>query len=126
MNAIYEALDLDLKYFSMSAYKAAVTILCVALAAAVHWGFGLVWPDIADFVTFYPTIVVVTLACGVEAGVMAIALATFTCWWIFIPPPFAFFPLKQDDAVSLTLFVISSTIIVAAVQPYVSAELADR
>lgn len=110
----------------MDGYKAAViTILCVALAVAVRWGFGLVWPDVADFVTFYPTIVVVTLACGVEAGLVAIALSAISCWWIFIPPQFAFFPVKQDDAVSLILFVISSAIIVAVIQP-VSVELVDR
>ena len=45
----------------MNSYKVMVTVLCVALSAALRWSLSLVWPDITDFVTFYPTIVVVTL-----------------------------------------------------------------
>jgi len=85
----------------MNGHKMAVTVLCVALAAALRWSLSLVWPGISSFVTFYPAIVAVTFACGVEAGVLAIVLAALACWWIFIPPPFAFFPLKQDDAVAV-------------------------
>jgi K+-sensing histidine kinase KdpD len=110
----------------MNGRKMVVTVLCVALAATLHWGFSLVWPDITDFVTFYPAIVVVTLACGIEAGILATVLAVLTCWWIFIPPPFAFFPLKQDDAVSIALFILSCAIIMAAIQPYLRPEEEGR
>ena len=110
----------------MNVYKMAVTVLFVALAATLRWGLSLVWPDITDFVTFYPAIVGVTVACGVEAGVLAIVLAALTCWWIFIPPPFAFFPLKQDDAVSIALFILSCAIIVVTIQPYLRPEEEGR
>jgi len=106
----------------MNGLKMVVTVLCVALSAALRWSLGLVWPDITDFVTFYPAIVAVTVAYGVEAGVLAIVLAALTCWWIFIPPPFAFFPLKQDDAVSIALFILSCAMIVATIQPLLRAE----
>ena len=68
----------------MNSRKMAFTVLCVALAATLRWLLSLVWPDITDFVTFYPAIVVVTVASGVEAGVLAIVLAALTCWWIFV------------------------------------------
>jgi K+-sensing histidine kinase KdpD len=107
---------------AMNGRKMAVVGLCVALAAALRWSLSLVWPDITVFVTFYPAIVAVTFAYGVEAGVLAIVLTALTCWWIFIPPPFAFFPLKQDDVVSITLFILSCAIIVAMIEPHVRDE----
>ena len=107
---------------AMNSYKMMVTVLCVVMAATLRWGLSLVWPDITDFVTFYPTIVIVTVACGVEAGALTIVLAALTCWWIVIPPPFAFFPLKQDDAVSIALFILSCAIIMATIQPYLRPE----
>jgi len=109
----------------MNGRKMVVTVLCVALAATLRWSLSLIWPDITNFVTFYPAIVVVTVAFGVEAGVLAIVLAALTCWWMFIPPAFSFFPLKQDDAVSIALFILSCAIIVATIQPLVRAEEED-
>ena len=106
----------------MNSYKMMVTVLCVALSAALRWSLSLVWPDITNFVTFYPAIVVITVTSGVEAGILAIVLAALTCWWIIIPPPFAFFPLKQDDAVSIALFILSCAIIITTIQPYLRPE----
>jgi K+-sensing histidine kinase KdpD len=111
---------------AMNGHKMIVAVLCVALSAALRWGLSLVWPNMTDFVTFYPAVVVVTVACGVEAGALAIVLAAVICWWIIIPPPFAFFPLKQDDAVSIALFILSCTIIVATIQPYLRPEKDGR
>ena len=65
------------------------------------------WADLCDSVTdnfrvinpkdfrvmnvngVYPAVIVVGLARGLEAGVVAIALAAVTNWWLFIPPQFA-------------------------------------
>ena len=95
-----------------------LAILCIALATALRWALGLVWPEIFEFLTFYPAVIVVGLVRGLEAGAAAIALAAVTSWWLFIPPQFAFFPIKGDHAASLALFVISSVISLGAVYPY--------
>ena len=110
----------------MDGYKIALTALSLALATALRWALGLVWPDIPYFVTFYPIVVTVALACGLEAGVATIVLAAVIDWWFFIPPPFAFFPLKQDHAVSLVLFVFSCAVILAMVEPYVRLETSEH
>ncbi|MFY9734051.1 MAG: DUF4118 domain-containing protein [Rhodoplanes sp.] len=102
----------------MDDYKMVLAILCIALATALRWSLGLVWPEIFEFLTFYPAVIVVGLARGLEAGVVAIALAAVTNWWLFIPPQFAFFPVKYDHAASLALFVISSVLCLGAVHPY--------
>ena len=95
-----------------------LAVLCIALATALRWALGLVWPDISEFLTFYPAVLVTGLARGLEAGVVAIALAAVVSWWLFIPPQFAFFPIKDDHAASLALFVISSVICLGTVHPY--------
>ena len=30
-----------------------LAILCIALATALRWSLGLVWPEIFEFLTFY-------------------------------------------------------------------------
>ena len=95
-----------------------LAVLCIALATALRWALGLVWPDIFEFLTFYPAVLVTGLARGIEAGVAAIALAAVANWWVFIPPQFAFFPIVDDHAASLALFIISSAFCLGAAHPY--------
>jgi K+-sensing histidine kinase KdpD len=95
-----------------------LAVLCIALAAALHWGLSLIWPDIFGFLTFYPAVVVTGLASGIEAGVVAIGLGAVVNWWLFIPPRFAFLPIIDDHAASLALFVISAAICLGAAYPY--------
>jgi len=95
-----------------------LAVLCIALATSLRWALGLVWPDIFEFLTFYPAILVAGFARGIEAGVAAIAFAAVANWWLFIPPQFALFPIKDDHAASLALFVISAAFCLGAVYPY--------
>lgn len=96
-----------------------LAIFCIALATVVRWSLGLIWPDIFEFLTFYPAILVAGLARGFEAGAVAIALAAGVSWWLFIPPQFAFFPIKDDHAAGLAVFVISSVVCLSAVHPFI-------
>lgn len=95
-----------------------LAVLCIALAAALHWVLSLIWPDIFGFLTLYPAVLVSGLAGGIEVGVVAIGLGAVAHWWLFIPPQFAFFPIVDDHAASLALFVISSALCLGAVYPH--------
>ena len=53
-----------------------LAVVWIALATALGWALGLVWPDIFEFLTFYPAVLVTGLARGPEAGVAAIAQLT--------------------------------------------------
>lgn len=101
-------------------------VLCIALATALRWALGLVYPDIIEFITFYPAVLITGLAGGLEAGVAEITLAAVINWWLFIPPQFALLPIQEDHAASLALFVISSAICLGVIQPYARAAARER
>ena len=44
-----------------------LAVLCMALAVTLRWALGLIWPDIIEIITFYPAVLVIGLARGLEA-----------------------------------------------------------
>jgi PAS domain S-box-containing protein len=58
----------------------------------------------AQFVTFYPAIVVTTLISGFGAGFLCAVLSTAAVDFFVLEPPFSFFPETSADLVDLLLF----------------------
>jgi K+-sensing histidine kinase KdpD len=91
---------------------------CVALAALLHWGIGLISEDTQVFTTFYPAVLFAALVGGVGAGIYAAILGGVITWWAFMPPHFVFFPLTSGQAISLLIYLFASLLIVWAADHY--------
>jgi hypothetical protein len=75
--------------------------LCVAIAALLRWGLGLLSDDVLPLSTFYPAVLFATLFGEVGVGTFAVALGGIIGWWAFMPPQFAFLPLGTGQQISL-------------------------
>ena len=94
-----------------------IAVLYVALATAVRVVLGLIWPDLSAFDVYYPAILIVTLEADVPAGVVAAILGSSVGWWLFVPPPYHFFPIPDATAANIILSFLISLVIVAAAAP---------
>lgn len=90
-----------------------IAILAVALTTVLRFGLGLLWPSISPFGLYYLTTLFVTVAYGATAGLTAGPLGIITGWWLFVPPPYAFFPVPDDAAANITLSFLISVAVVA-------------
>ena len=64
----------------------AFAVVCAAVATAIRFGLGLVWPDILIFAVYYPAVLVATLVCGVASGITATLLGGLAAWWLLSRP----------------------------------------
>lgn len=84
----------------------AVAIIGVAGAAGIRFGFADIL-DAAPFITFYPVILLATVAGGVRAGALATCLSATGANFLFLQPVLAF-STGAADLVATTLFVLVS------------------
>jgi len=93
-------------------YGIAVAIVVVATLVR-----GLVGDQVVEglpFITYYPAIIIATLAGGLWPGILAIGLSSTAAVYFFLPPLFG--PdLNQREAISLLLFIFMAGINVAIV-----------
>ena len=92
---------------------AALLIAVAALAAAVvmramlaEFGMPLY------FATFLPAILATALLAGVPAAAFTTVSAVVIVWWAFIPPVFEFTPLTRTELHALTLFLLSTAMLI--------------
>ena len=92
-----------------------VAALCVAVAAAILLGIDLFAHLNIRFAPFFPAVLAATLFGGWAAGVFAVVLSGVICWWMFIPPRFAFLPLdlRQAEIIAIYLAVAGSIVLIA-------------
>jgi len=96
----------------IAAYGNAVA--AVALATLVRWIVGGQVIEGLPFITYYPAIIIATLAGGLWPGILATVLCSAAALYFFLPPLFS--PdLNQREAVSLLLFIFMASINVAIV-----------
>jgi PAS domain S-box-containing protein len=67
----------------------------------------------APLLFYLPAIIIVTLTCGLRIGIASLVLTTLLVWYVFLPPIFAFGPLAHGQIVTLSLWTIVSSILVA-------------
>src|SRR6266702_6055140 len=91
-----------------------IAVAAVALATFARWVVGGQVVEGLPFITYYPAIIIATLAGGFWPGVLATALSSAAALYLFLPPLFS--PdLNQREAVSLLLFIFLASINVTIV-----------
>ena len=93
-------------------------LICVILATAVRMELGRISPDIAAFAPYYSATLVVALVGGVGAGSVAAALGGGIAYFFFILPEGSFPQHAATQIVSLSLYGVSSIIIVWAAESH--------
>ena len=89
-----------------------IALVCVLLAALVRLSFDPFVKGVVPFATFYPAVLIATLAGGTAAGLTAWVASSLTVW-IFIYEPMGITPLSAPELASLSLFSITCLPIVA-------------
>lgn len=93
-------------------------IVCVAGAAAVRVGLGLISPDSAVFASFYSATLVAALVGGAAAGGLAAGLGAIVAYALFVPPEWSLPGFELSQVVSSILYVASSVVIIWAAESY--------
>lgn len=83
------------------------------------------WLQAAQFVTFFPAVVLTALLGGTTFGLIAVALSAIS-WWAFFGPSVEATEASRGDLIGLILFLIVSTILAIAVGVMRSALSATR
>lgn len=97
---------------SLAAYVFALA--CVAAALLVRALFGLAGGNILLYATYYPAILLASLAGGAGAGIFATLISLSIVLWAFSTP-------VATQAVNIVLFLLSSGATIAVAQLYRSA-----
>jgi len=100
---------LRLKPWSLASLLVAVAALAAAIVLRVvlaELGMSLY------FATFLPAILVTALLAGVPAAAFTSVSSVVIVWWAFIPPVFEFSPLTRGEIHAITLFVLSTALLI--------------
>ncbi|MBS0536356.1 MAG: DUF4118 domain-containing protein [Proteobacteria bacterium] len=101
---------------SLEAYGLALA--CVLAATLLRLLIDIVSPDAVPFATFFPALLIATLAGGPAAGVLATVVGGFVSWWLFIEPRFAWTVASKDHLVSVLLYLFAGVLIVWTTNQY--------
>jgi two-component sensor histidine kinase len=102
--------NLQIRPGSAAAYGVAVFFVVVATLA--RWGFGLVDPESAHYLTYYPAVLFATLIGGTGTGAFAAIVGGISGWWVFTPPHFALLPLGFGQDLSFMSYLVVALLIV--------------
>ena len=100
---------LRLRPWSLEALLVAVAAIAAAVAMRVvlaEFGIPLY------FTTFLPAILATALLAGVPAAAFSAVSAVIIVWWAFIPPAFEFGPLTLSEMHAITLFLLSTAMLI--------------
>lgn len=96
---------------SVATYLFAIAVIAAATIMRALFGF-LTTDMVSSYATYYPAIILVTLIGGAATGAFALALSGVISLIIFVPPLYSIH-LSAGDAVSLALFVVSGSFVIA-------------
>ncbi len=91
---------------SLRAYLAATII--VSAAALARWSLGFIVYQTLPFITFYPTVVLVTFFGGAGPGAFAAAAGAVMAWWAFMPHSGNVLPSDLGSQITLAIYLLSS------------------
>jgi two-component sensor histidine kinase len=86
-------------------------ILCVAVATVARLAIDLIVPHADPFVTYFPAIMIATLAGGWVAGMLVFFSATIVAYFLFVPPHYFEYSSTLDNAVNIALFAFATLLI---------------
>jgi two-component sensor histidine kinase len=102
---------------SLESYAFAVfCVLIATLARLVVRESGV--HGVVAFATYYPAVLLATLAAGLRAAVLASVFGGLAAYWFFMPPFYEFVPLSASDAINLLLYAGCSVLIILIVGGY--------
>jgi PAS domain S-box-containing protein len=81
-----------------------LTVLLIAAATGIRWGFWYAFGPMPMFLTFYPAVMVVALIGGLGPGLAATGLSGLAATYFFIPPIYSLKIASLGDGVALALF----------------------
>jgi K+-sensing histidine kinase KdpD len=90
----------------------ALAVICVALATVVRIVMGWLFGPTLPYATYFPAVLGAALYGGIWAGLLSIPLSIIIVWWAFMPSEFAFQPLTTRELANITLFTLSSLLVV--------------
>lgn len=109
------------KNSALARYTLAISIFLVALLLRfvllpIKLGLG--------FITFYPTVIVVTYLCGARAGTIITILSSIAGYYFFMPPFFQF-DHKEVGNIAVIIFLLSSYLMIFLIEKlqYYSGQL---
>ncbi len=105
-----------LRAYSPAAF--AFAILCVAVATLARLATDFVVPHADPFTTYFPAIMIATLAGGWAAGIVALIGSALVANSLFVPSPYLRVWLTFEDAVNLTLFIFAASLILFASEQF--------
>jgi K+-sensing histidine kinase KdpD len=106
---------LTLRPWSWSTFV--VALLAVGLATAMQEGLASFGMQLS-FAGFAPAILIAGLLGGAPAGAFATVISVPVVWWVFMPPYFQFAWPSADDYDRLSMFLLSSALLVCFSQLY--------
>lgn len=101
-----------------SARAYAIALGLVATATIVRWVLGLLGDALLPFTAYYPAVLFATFIGGAPAGSAAAVLGGLIGWVVFFPPAWRLFPLPPGADLELTIYVITSAIIIWGADSY--------
>jgi two-component sensor histidine kinase len=99
--------DPRLRYALPVAMVAAAFLIRVALPGTVN----------GPFLTFWPAVMVTTLAAGIWPGVLSLVLSVAVAWYCFIPPPWSL-KVWPETAVPIIAFLLWGGALLAVVKAF--------
>jgi two-component sensor histidine kinase len=110
---------------SLKAY--AFAVLCVVVATLMREVFKLTGVrGLVIYSTYYPAAALSIVVGGRRAGVLALVLGGLAAYWFFMPPYYEFQPLTASEALNLTLYGGSCSLIILIIDRYRRAGLRLR
>ncbi|MBS0248276.1 MAG: DUF4118 domain-containing protein [Proteobacteria bacterium] len=95
-----------------------MALACVLAATLLRLLIDMASPDAVPFATFFPALLIATLAGGLAAGTLATVLGGLVSWWLFIEPRFSWMLLSKNHVISMLLYLFAGGLIVWTANQY--------
>jgi signal transduction histidine kinase/CheY-like chemotaxis protein len=108
-----ERLYIDLPVARPGSFNAYLIALLVPLIATLVRLAIDPWVEGAQFITYFPLLILVALACGYRSGLVATAVATLAAALFIVAPRGSLAISRPEDLLTLVLFVLTALLLVS-------------
>jgi len=108
-----ERLYIDLPVARPGSFNAYLIALLVPLIATLVRLAIDPWVEGAQFITYFPLLILVALACGYRAGLVATVVSTLAVAYFIVEPRGSLAIGRVEDLLTLVLFVLTSLLLVS-------------